>query len=182
MAHNGSPGIDNFKFFQSIDPWTALQDGRRQLIDALDACDPRLAMQMLTIPEFANWGDSTGPLSALLLAHAERDRAHAAFFASLNAGDTTRTSTPSTGVIAGDWAAVRSEIDAARFAMLEAAANLSPECWERPLFPPWEGIVEEYLPSLLIVRAMCDGILAGAIAALTPAVPVPSPARQGHAR
>lgn len=173
MAHDSSPGIDDLKFFQSIDPWTALQDGRRQLIGALDACDPRLAMRMLTIPEFANLGESTGPLSALLLAHAERDRAHAAFFASLNAGDTICTSTPDTDVIADDWAAVRSEIDAARFVMLEAAANLSPECWDRPLFPPWEGSVGEYLPSLLIVRAMCDGILAGAIAALAPAVPGP---------
>lgn len=174
MAHDTPTEIDDLAFFQRVDPWVALQDGRRQLTEALDSCDPHSGMRILAIPEFASLGEDTGSLITLLLAHAARDRAHAVFFASLDAGAATPTSsTPDTDVIAGDWGAVRVEVDAARLAMLEAVAGLGPEYWERPLLPPWEGGDEEHLPSLLIVRAMCDGILASAIAALPPAIPGP---------
>lgn len=173
MAHDTHTEIDDRAFFERVDPWVALQDGRRQLVEAIEACDPRAGLRMLAIPEFASLGESTGSLNALLLAHAARDRAHAAFFASLNAGDGGRTSTPDATAIADDWSSVRAEVDLARRVMLESAATLGPEYWERPLLPPWEGGEQEHLASLLIVRAMCDGILAAAIAALTSEVTAP---------
>lgn len=166
MTSDALPGIDDLSFFQRIDPWTALQDGRRQLIEALDAADPRWGARVLTIPEFANLGDATGSLHFLLLAHAERDRAHASFFAALDSDGHAPATVPSIEVAIDHWDAVRSEVVAARLAMLEAAAALAPEHWDRPLRPPWEDSGEDYLASLLILRAMCDGILATAIAAL----------------
>jgi hypothetical protein len=159
--------------FAGIDPWAALQDGRRQLTAALDASDPRAGARTLAIPEFANLGEAVGTLSVLLLAHAAHDRAHAAFFASLDAiGAVDRANTASEPD-SSDWPAVRTEVHAARMAMLEAAAGLSSEHWKRRLSPPWVDAAGESLLSLLVVRAMCDGILADAVAALARDHPTP---------
>ena len=175
MTHDTHASSDDRTSFAHVDPWAVLQDGRRQLLAALDACDPRSGARTLAIPEFANLGETTGTLSALLLAHAARDRTHAAFFTSLGASEGgPRSITVAVDIpedIAGDWPAIRAEVEAARLAMLEATAGLASERWEQRLLPPRAGAAEESLPSLLVVRAMCDGILADAIAALTTEAP-----------
>lgn len=158
--------------FAGIDPWAALQDGRRQLTAALDACDPRSGARTLAIPEFANLGETAGTLNVLLLAHAARDRAHATFFASLDAIGAVDRANADGEPDSGDWSAVREEVEAARVAMLEAAAGLASEHWERHLSPPWVEADGESLVSLLVIRAMCDGILADAVAALAEDDPV----------
>lgn len=153
-----------------IDPWAALQDGRRQLLAILDACDLRIAARVLTIPEFAALGEATAPVADHLREHAARDRAHARFFASIESGTNPPSgaagATPPAPPVTSEWANVVEEVKAARSAMLEAAAALSPAAWERLLSPPWAGAVEEPLTAMLLVRAMCDGILAAAIDAL----------------
>lgn len=167
MTHDTHAHTGDLAAFPRVDPWAALQDGRRQLLAALDACDSRWGARILAIPEFASLGETTGPLRALLLAHAARDRAHAAFFVALDSEDTAQAPAEVAAVDATDWSAVRAEVEAARRAMLEAVAGLASERWEQRLLPPWEGADEESLPSLLVVRAMCDGILADAITTLT---------------
>lgn len=170
MASNAQTEIDRGDGdgtpFAGIDPWAALHDGRRQLAAALDACDPRSRARTLAIPEFANLGETSGTLSAMLLAHAARDRAHAAFFASLDAIGAADRPSSGNDPDSDDWSAVRAEVEAARRAMLEAAAGLAVEHWERRLSPPWVDAAEESLLSLLVVRAMCDSILADAVATL----------------
>lgn len=167
MTHDTHAAAGGFTSFQRFDPWAALQDGRRQLLAALDACDPRSGARMLAIREFAGLGEGAGTLASMLLAHAARDREHAAFFAALGPEDTAQPPAEADAVDATDWPAVRAEVDAARRAMLEAVAGLAAGRWEQPLLPPWAGAGEESLPSLLVVRAMCDGLLAEAIANLT---------------
>lgn len=170
MASNAQTEIDRGDGdgapFAGIDPWAALHDGRRQLAAALDACDPRSGARTLAIPEFANLGETFGTLSVMLLAHAARDRAHAAFFASLDTIDAADRPSSGDDPDSEDWSAVRAEVEAARTAMLEAAAGLALEHWERRLSPPWVDAAGESLLSLLVVRAMCDSILAGAVATL----------------
>lgn len=151
---------------EGIDPWVALQDGRRQLTAVLDACDPRSGARPLAIPEFVNLGETAGTLSAMLLAHAARDRAHAEFFASLGTIDVSSPPDSRSEVDFEDWPAVRAEVEAARTAMLEAAAGVVAAHWRRSLSPPWAGAAGESLTSLLVFRAMCDGILADAVARL----------------
>lgn len=166
-ARHTSDPIDPFAL---VDPWVALDDGRRQLLAALDACDARTGARTLKIPEFAALGESSGTLSALLLAHAERDRAHAAFFISLDTTEAHDRSTPAPAVRphvdADAWSAVRAEVIEARAAMLEALAALASEHWEGPLQPPWPGAGSDSLAALLLVRAMCDGILADTVRSL----------------
>ena len=166
MTDDVRPDTNDLTSLQRLDPWAALQDGRRQLLAALDACDPRAGARTLTIPEFANLGEATGTLTGLLLAHAARDREHAVFFAALDTPDGIIDSTQTTAELTDDWSAVRVEVEAARLAMLERAAEIGSEHWERPLQPPWEDGGQDYLISLLVVRAMCDGLLADAISAL----------------
>lgn len=173
MTHDARAGIDDFAPLQRVDPWAALQDGRRQLLAALDACDARSGARMLAIPEFEALGEGAGSVASMLLAHAVRDRAHAAFFVALDAEDTAQPPAEVAAVDATDWSAVRAEVEAARLAMLEAVAGLASGRWKQRLLPPWDGAGEESLPSLLVVRAMCDGILADAIATLTAEAPEP---------
>lgn len=163
--------------FAGIDPWVALQDGRRQLTAALDTCDPRSGAQTLAIPEFANLGQTVGTLGALLLEHAARDRAHAEFFASLDTNDVAGPPESRSEPDSEDWLAVRAEVEAARIAMLETAAGVGTAHWRRLLSPPWVDAAGESLTSLLVIRAMCDGILADAVATLGP-----DPSRGPHLR
>lgn len=182
MTHDAHPGIEAFDLLSSFDPWAALQDGRTQLLAALDACDARSGALTLAIPEFAALGESSGTLSALLLAHAVREREHASFFRSLAPSvGSDASAAPTPGLAAVDvtvWLAVRVEVDEAHDAMLEAAANLPAERWDEVLRPPWAGADPDSLAGLLVVRAMSDGILADAIGALlaqTPQSSAPEP-------
>ena len=155
--------------FDLVDPWAALQDGRRQLLAAIEAAGPRFAARTLTIPEFADLGPATASVLDHLRAQALRDRAHAAFFASLQSGAPPPTPDGTTPPLTREWRATVEEVEAARLAMLEAAAALSSTHWEHPLTPTWPDAVAEPLAAMLLVRAMCDGILAEAIRSLSAA-------------
>jgi hypothetical protein len=170
MTHDSTDPSTPRDAFADLDPWAVLQDGRRQLLAALDACDASTGALALAIPEFAALGESTGTVTTLLLAHAARERDHAAFFASLDASAASEpdTSTPAVAImLAGtEWSEVRDEVVESRVAMLEAVGSLSSEYWEQRLRPPWPGAGEDSLAALLLVRAMSDGMLADAIHAL----------------
>ena len=173
MTHDARSNIDSDDLFARFDPWAALDDGRRQLVAALDTCDARsgaLALA-LAIPEFAALGESAGSVASMLVAHAARDRAHAVFFAALAASDTVATPIEAGAVDVTDWSAVRADIDAGRLAMLEAVAGLASEQWERVLLPPWDAESGDTLAGLLIVRAIADGLLANAILELAAETP-----------
>lgn len=172
MTDDTHPSANTFDLLTQIDPWVALQDGRRQLLAALEACDPRSAGRTLAIPEFEAIGETTGTLIAMLSTHAARDRAHATFFASLVPGDGAEPVATTDAVDLTDWDAVREEVDASRLALLEAASNLNSDSWERTLRTPWDPDIEDSVVALLIVRAMADGILADAILALVAPPPV----------
>ncbi|TAJ19717.1 MAG: hypothetical protein EPO65_06095 [Dehalococcoidia bacterium] len=167
MTDEPHSSANTFDLLAQIDPWVALQDGRRQLLAALEACDPRSGARMLAIPEFAAIGETTGTLLAMLAAHAARDRAHAGFFESLDAPGGIGGAAATITIDIADWDAVRAEIDAARFAMLEAAGNLRSDRWEETLRTPWDPDIEDSVTALLVVRAMADGMLADAILALS---------------
>ncbi len=175
MTHDTHETDQFVDLFSRFDPWAALEDGRRQLRAALDACDARAGARMLAIPEFAALGESTGTLSTLLLAHAARDREHAAFFASLaiplDVESSPHASEDAPQVNLAVWPAVRDEVDAARSAMLGAASSLPSERWDEVLRPPWAGAGDDSVAGLLVVRAMSDGILADAIGALLAQAP-----------
>lgn len=170
MTHDTHETDQVVDLFSRFDPWAALDDGRRQLLAVLEACDARAGARMLAIPEFATLGESTGTLAALLLAHAAREREHAAFFASLaipvDVEGAPGASEDAARVDLTAWPAVRSEVDAARDMMLGAAAALPSERWDQVLRPPWAGAGEDSVAGLLVVRAMSDGIFAEAIGAL----------------
>lgn len=166
MTHEPNSHAEGNDLISRFDPWAALDDGRRQLIAALDTCDARSGALALAIPEFAALGESAGSVATMLLAHAERDRAHAVFFAALDRHDEANTPIEVPAIDVTDWHAVRADVDAARLAMLEAAAGLGSEQWERTLLPPWDSAPGETLAGLLTVRAIADGLLANAILAL----------------
>ncbi len=177
MTHDARSNIEADNLFARFDPWAALDDGRRQLVAALDTCDARSGALALAIPEFAALGESAGSVASMLLAHAARDRAHAVFFAALEASDTVATPIEVGAVDVTDWSAVRADVDAGRLAMLEAVAGLASEQWERVLLPPWDAESGDTLAGLLIVRAIADGLLANAILALVAETPEGHPAR-----
>lgn len=177
MTHDSGSNIEVDDLFARFDPWAALDDGRRQLVAALDTRDFRSGALALAIPEFAALGESVGSVASMLLAHAARDRAHAVFFAALDADDAAGRPIDVAIVDVADWAAVRADVDAARLTMLEAAAGLASEQWERPLAPPWGVAPGETVTELLIVRAIADGLLADAILALGDESPEGQPAR-----
>jgi hypothetical protein len=177
MTHDANSKAEADDLFARFDPWAALDDGRRQLVAALDTCDSRSGALALAIPQFAALGDSAGSVASMLLAHAARDRAHAVFFAALDAGDAVDGPIDVVAVDVADWLAVRAAVDAARLAMLEAAAGLTSEQWERTLAPPWDVEPGETVAELLIVRAIADGLLADAILALRDEPPEGEPAR-----
>jgi len=166
MTHDADANTEVDDLFARFDPWAALDDGRRQLVAALETCNPRSGALTLAIPEFAALGESAGSVASMLVAHAARDRAHAVFFAALDTTDAVGAPIDSAAVDVADWGAVRADLDAARLAMLEAAAGLGSEQWERTLVPPWDAEPGETLAGLLIVRAIADGLLANAILAL----------------
>lgn len=177
MTHDADANIEVDDLFARFDPWAALDDGRRQLVAALDTCGPRSGALALAIPEFAALGESAGSVASMLVAHAARDRAHAVFFATLDADDAVGRPIDVAAVDGADWVAVRADLDAARLAMLEAAAGLASEQWERTLAPPWDAEPGETVAGLLIVRAISDGLLANAILALGDEPPGGQPAR-----
>lgn len=172
MTDDSHTSANTFDLLTQIDPWVALQDGRRQLLAAIEVCDTRSAGRILAIPEFEAIGETTGTLAAMLAAHAARDRAHAAFFASLAPDDGAGSVATTITFDLTDWDAVREEVDASRLAMLEAASNLDSESWEQPLRTPWNLDIEDSVVALLVVRAMADGMLADAILALVAPPPV----------
>ncbi len=167
MTYDAAGNAYDRHTFDDLDPWAVLQDGRRQLLAALDACDASAGALALSIPEFAALGESTGTVTSLLLAHAAREREHAAFFTSLDARvASAEASTHATTVDGTAWAAVREEVIEARGMMVEALASLASERWEERLRPPWPGAGEDSLAALVLVRAMSDGMLAEAIQAV----------------
>lgn len=177
MTDQPHSNTNTFDLLAQIDPWVALQDGRRQLLAALEACDARSGARTLAIPEFAAIGETTGTLLAMLAAHAARDRAHAGFFQSLDASGGVVAGVAPIAVDIADWVAVRAEIDEARSAMLEAAGNLSSDRWGETLRTPWDPDIDDSVTALLVIRAMADGMLADAILALSAIPPEGQPAQ-----
>lgn len=142
-----------------VDPWTALRDGRMQLLAALDGLgtddlDRRVAADGLNL--------RLGEAAAL---HAAWDRLHAAFFAGLVAGEVRTATEPDVASLAliETVEALAESIDAARRAMLEAAAGIDSERYEERVAAPWDSSIVDSVRGYLVAMAMRDGLLAEAI-------------------
>jgi hypothetical protein len=144
-----------------IDPWTALRDGRMQLLAAIDRLAPEDLDRRIAIDGF----DLRIAEAAAL--HVAWDRLHRTFFAGIVDGEVSTATEPEpAGLDALETVeAVAGDLDAARREMLEAAAGIAVERYEERIAAPWDGAVIESIRGYLVAMAMRDGMLAEAIVA-----------------